>query len=137
MTTWRRGSRGGGGAVKVTGGTGRSFFLVVTVDGDVTVVFDGVRLVTSSGGLDLGTVSSISTSVVYCLLKHLLVPLFAKTIRCVWKIYQTNKNRFIFITGLKLELNPQGKVQIFEEFIRDLILKFWIFIDPLVRTENI
>lgn len=97
VSTWRRGTRdGGGGAVKVTGGAGGSFLLVVTVDGDVAVAFDGVRLETSSVLLDLGTVSSCSTSVIYGFLKHLLVPVFAHTIRPIFSKfppkYHTNSD---------------------------------------------
>ena len=65
--------------------------MVVTVDGDVTVGFDGVRLVTGSVLLDLSTVSSCSTCIVYCLLKHLLVTVFAHTISRIFLKFPPNR----------------------------------------------
>jgi len=81
--TRRRGSGDDGGAVEVTCGTGGSFLLIVAVNGNVTVVLEGVWLITSSGRLNLCTVSTSSTCEVYHLLKIQLVSVLAHTNRRV------------------------------------------------------
>ena len=70
--TGGEGNAGRGGAAEVAASLDLSLPLEIAVDGVVAVIFDGVGLKTSAIGEDWRTVSSSSTSIVYCLLKDLL-----------------------------------------------------------------
>lgn len=95
--TWRRGSGDDGGTVKVTRCTSGNFLLIKAVNGDITVVFHGVRLETRTILLNLRTVSTWSTRIIYYLLKRLVVSVLTHTNGRVCSITKKKKRHKITI----------------------------------------